>query len=436
MPISAQCPGCGRKFKAPDKLAGKRVKCPQCSAEIQIAAARSAASRQAVSGETPSSHIAVACGCGKQLQAKRELAGKRVKCPGCGKALAIPGSEPADLPPLTDQSDLEGLMQSDAAALAMPRGTQPKLQPMPTKQQPSNVKLIIGLGAVAGVVVIALLAYIFFGPSDNGSDLAGKTPPPGAGESANPSPPPSQSPERPAEPEPAAAGSRSYPSFPTALLRPPSWLTDAPFDVAEFLKIPPPEENAAPLYIDALFEFDSAVSDLFSPEDQQRRGPIALRRGGQFYELHEAWQEDPASVDRAALDALLAEHELGFQKLAQAQQRPRCVFETGFSIHSLLGHAQASREVTRAIACRTWRDLERGDFERPIEGVETVLRLSRDLRPRGLIVCQLGSVALDGMCYSEIVPQILTAEGVEVEHCDRLLGHLGPARGRKGLTRC
>jgi hypothetical protein len=80
--------------------------------------------------------------------------------------------------------------------------------------------------------------------------------------------------------------------------------------------------------------------------------------------------------------------------------------------------------VARAIACRTWRDLDRGDFERPIEGVETVLRLSRDLRPRGLIVCQLVSVVLDGICFSDIVPQILTAEGVEVEHCDRLLATL------------
>jgi hypothetical protein len=39
MPILGHCPGCGRKFHAPEKLAGKRVKCPNCSAVIQLARA-------------------------------------------------------------------------------------------------------------------------------------------------------------------------------------------------------------------------------------------------------------------------------------------------------------------------------------------------------------------------------------------------------------
>ncbi len=36
MTISGRCPECGRGFQGPDKLAGKRVKCPQCSAVIQM----------------------------------------------------------------------------------------------------------------------------------------------------------------------------------------------------------------------------------------------------------------------------------------------------------------------------------------------------------------------------------------------------------------
>ena len=39
MPIAGRCQGCGRKFQAPDNLAGKRVKCPKCSAVIQLGAA-------------------------------------------------------------------------------------------------------------------------------------------------------------------------------------------------------------------------------------------------------------------------------------------------------------------------------------------------------------------------------------------------------------
>ena len=34
MAIHVQCAECGAKFQAPEKLAGKRVKCPKCSAVI------------------------------------------------------------------------------------------------------------------------------------------------------------------------------------------------------------------------------------------------------------------------------------------------------------------------------------------------------------------------------------------------------------------
>jgi len=38
MPIEAKCQACGVRFRAPDKYAGKRVKCPKCAAAIQIPA--------------------------------------------------------------------------------------------------------------------------------------------------------------------------------------------------------------------------------------------------------------------------------------------------------------------------------------------------------------------------------------------------------------
>ena len=38
MPISVECRGCGRKFQTPERLAGKRAKCPKCSAVIEVGA--------------------------------------------------------------------------------------------------------------------------------------------------------------------------------------------------------------------------------------------------------------------------------------------------------------------------------------------------------------------------------------------------------------
>ena len=37
MPILTQCPHCGKKFRAPDQLAGKSVKCPGCQGPVRVA---------------------------------------------------------------------------------------------------------------------------------------------------------------------------------------------------------------------------------------------------------------------------------------------------------------------------------------------------------------------------------------------------------------
>jgi len=271
--------------------------------------------------------------------------------------------------------------------------------------------------AVAGGVFLALLP-----------GCAGEAPPPAASPSRNQQPAPPPAVASPTESsgggskEVAAGGSRGYPSFPDAMTEPPPWNdAEPPFDLAEFLQAPPDEENAAPLYLDALFEFGSDVASLFSEEESKRRYPIVKQRDDEHRRLDDAWRNDPRSVDKAAVDAWLTQYEVGFQKLAAARRRPRCVFQTGLSFHSLLPHASTARQVARVVEWRTRRDLERGDFQRPIEGLNTVLRLSRDLRPRGEAVCQLVSTALDRICCQKIVSAILTAPAVETRHCDRLL---------------
>ncbi|MGA2061240.1 MAG: hypothetical protein ABSG67_12210 [Thermoguttaceae bacterium] len=46
MPINVQCPGCKSKFRAPDAAAGKRLKCPKCSALIMVGNAHQQQSAQ------------------------------------------------------------------------------------------------------------------------------------------------------------------------------------------------------------------------------------------------------------------------------------------------------------------------------------------------------------------------------------------------------
>ncbi len=83
MPITTRC-SCGARFAAPDKLAGRAVKCPKCSQPVRVQAADQPAAGVATDP------IGVKCQCGKALKVPGKFAGKSVKCPACGKALAVP----------------------------------------------------------------------------------------------------------------------------------------------------------------------------------------------------------------------------------------------------------------------------------------------------------------------------------------------------------
>ena len=322
---------------------------------------------------------------------------------------------------------MDQLMAAETAAATSPLSP---LGPSKKRTNASNTRLIVGLSVAAGAVVLALVLVVLLWPSGDKAELVKKETAPGAQPSETGKPPLSPSPP----PAPAKlAAARTYPSFPDAVTEVPPW-NDAkpPFDLAEFFKAPPDEQNAARLYLDALSEFSSEVSmTCFWP---QREGPpreeairlmdVFRQRSDKYLRFEEAWEKDPKSVDHAAVDAWLAEYETGFEKLATAQKRPRCVFQTGRSLHSPFPHTQAAREVARVVTWRTRRDLQRGDFQRPIEGLQTVLRLSRDLRPRGAVVCQMVSIAVDGICCEQMVSAILTAPTVQTRHCDRLLALL------------
>jgi hypothetical protein len=88
--------------------------------------------------------ISLSCECGKKLAVKDELAGKKVKCPGCASVLTVPAANseeatPAALPPL----------EEDEAPLP-PRKKSTKMNGGGKKK--SNKMLWIG--AAAGVLVL------------------------------------------------------------------------------------------------------------------------------------------------------------------------------------------------------------------------------------------------------------------------------------------
>lgn len=221
----------------------------------------------------------------------------------------------------------------------------------------------------------------------------------------------------------AQAAEGGAPAIPGAVTKPPEWLLEgAPFDVKAYFAPIPDAQNAAPLYLDALMEFSAEVLICYPPSpERDQRAQVARDRAKRLDEIFAKLRSDPNSVPDAQIDALLGEYNLGFQKLYLAQQRPKCVFATGLGIDSLLPHAQAFRQVALVAELRVRGWLKRGNIDAALLDVATVLRLTRDLQPRGAIITQLVCAALTNVTAVYLVVPILNAPGLTTEQCDRLL---------------
>lgn len=92
MAIPAIC-SCGKRFGAPEKYAGKRVKCPDCRNPLQIPRAQSA--RSASKSSDAPAKLRARCSCGGTFTVRQEFAGRTVKCPNCQQAVKIPATSGA-----------------------------------------------------------------------------------------------------------------------------------------------------------------------------------------------------------------------------------------------------------------------------------------------------------------------------------------------------
>lgn len=223
----------------------------------------------------------------------------------------------------------------------------------------------------------------------------------------------------------AAPAAGQDPALPGAVTAPPAWLAGArpPFDVAAYFAAPPPGQNAAPLYLDALFEFGPEMAACFPRGDGVNdRTQAAQARLDRLNELERATSQQPMkTAEPAAIDAVLRLYDAGFRKLAEAQKRPACRFQPGLGFTALMPHAQASRQVTRVAALRVRRALDRGDVGAALDDVAIVLRLSRDLRPGGVAVTQLVANALVATAAKELIEPILASPALKPTDGQRLV---------------
>jgi hypothetical protein len=210
---------------------------------------------------------------------------------------------------------------------------------------------------------------------------------------------------------------RTYPSLPGAISEPPEWLKkDAPFEATEFFDPIASKENAAPLYLDALYEFAPVeMQDCVSPLESEVRGPALREREQRMFALQRA------GGDATVRAALLEEYRQAFESMARAQERKRCVFEVGYSLNTKVHHAQAARAVVRLLDWRVELAVAEKRISAALDDIEMALRLSRDLRPRGSWMAQLCSVAVDSITAQNLIPRVLASPNMTIADCDRLL---------------
>lgn len=204
----------------------------------------------------------------------------------------------------------------------------------------------------------------------------------------------------------------------------PDWVgrrDDEPFPVREFLlSRQSPVDNAEPYYLLGLAHIANDLNYVFpeSERDQQ------LARTRSIVSRCLNWNDDQESKSREEglndVRQLLADAAPGLELLDEAQRHSECIFIPGMEFSSVLPHAQSARLLARLAVLELYLAMSNGDFDRAVQTLERAFRLSRDLRPRGVLIVQLVSFSIDSMLIQEILDMVLPMN-LTAEQCDRLL---------------
>ncbi len=347
--------------------------------------------------------ITVTCKCNKTFKVKDTSAGRRVKCPVCERSVRVPS-------PDDEEEEAQTLIygQADIHEPVAPRPTRPKKAKKPAKPKQAWWRIsrvwLIRLGAGGGVCLVVFWWWLFW-PTRWAADFEANLKDTGE-----------------IVPEYIDAPPAGTIRLPRALSQPPDWLVqEAPFDVRKFWVTVPDGENAAPLYLDALYEFSPEMELCFPLEDRPKRTPPAKSRSEAAAKWKKQWDADPAKAIAAERDTILLQHAVGLQKIADAQQRPRCVFEIGWDNAAQAPLIDGVRAFDRLAQMRCGREIEQDDFDAAFRTIDMTLRFSRDLRYRTSHLLQAVANTIDQSVVDKMLIPILKSPKLTVAQCDDLM---------------
>lgn len=229
-------------------------------------------------------------------------------------------------------------------------------------------------------------------------------------------------------------------TLPDAMTEPPDWLANdpsVPFDLKAFFAVPPPEENAAPIYIWAISELEGPdslrlhIHGIDRKQDPKKAEDLGAKQRSyymsyasfrdRYWQFEKDPKADPEPPLSDAIDAF-APYSTGFALLLEAQKRPTCVFQHGREWHSdpVDFFLTNCHEIMRIMSSYA---LKNGDFKPALDQISFQLRLARDLRLRGNVSTQFHACRNERRAMVEI-GKVLASPSVTVEHCDNLIAML------------
>ena len=195
-------------------------------------------------------------------------------------------------------------------------------------------------------------------------------------------------------------------------------LENAAFDILKFVEPPPANENAAPFYLDALFEFSPELEPCFvgAPTLTERLNAVKER-----VKLDRVFTKTYSPENAAEWKSTLKLYDDGFNKMVLAQKRPKCMFQADFSYLPLCRPEIGAYKFGQIASYRATVNLKEGDFSSPLQFVEMMLRLHRDLRKSNS-----SRFVDDGLeeLVDGTIRQMFLTPGIKIEHCDQLLSSL------------
>jgi hypothetical protein len=202
----------------------------------------------------------------------------------------------------------------------------------------------------------------------------------------------------------------------------PPWLVEgSPFDVMDFWSDVPAADNAAFLYLEALSDFFPMFNAMALTEEQRVHAEDTKKRMDLATRYEIAVSHDPKTSDADARDAVLAAYANGFQKLLRSQNRSRSAFEYPMDVSATSPLAGAVRQIARIARIRVERDIAQGDFESAITLIDALLRLSRDLRPRGGFFEKSTADAFESAVFDFCLVPLMQSEDLRVADIDNAI---------------